>query len=161
MICKLADSRILPYDFEKKIDKFCENLATLNQLYGDRIELLSLLSALSNVRAKVQKLQAISIGLSDASLIARYNEALMSVSRLLTNVSQTYADKYQQDSYGHSFLSSPVPLLAQLPLLDKYPQDSMEYGMIETQLVKNRNRISDAISQLDQLLGLYLIVLKG
>lgn len=94
-------------------------------------------------------------------MIARYNEALMSVSRLLTNVSQTYADKYQQDSYGHSFLSSPVPLLAQLPLLDKYPQDSMEYGMIETQLVKNRNRISDAISQLDQLLGLYLIVLKG
>lgn len=160
MICKLANSRILPYDFREKIERFQSSLQQLDVRYGDKIEIRTLRDALEKAKEKVLSLQALAPELPDEKTEC-CNEALIAVSRLLTNVSQTYADKYQQDSYGHTFLSFPVPLLAQLSLLEEYPEDSLDYGLIETQLVKNRNRISDAISQLDQMMSLYLAVLKG
>ena len=67
----------------------------------------------------------------------------------------TYADKYNQDSYGYTKLSYPIPLFADLERLDGLDPDSLEYGLVLTQLVKNKNRINDALNQIIQLASLY------
>lgn len=63
----------------------------------------------------------------------------------ITNVTMTCADKYSQDSYGYTSLSYPIPLFADFERLVKLDPASLEYGLIKTQLVKNKNRINDCI----------------
>lgn len=67
------------------------------------------------------------------------------------NVYMTYTDKFEQDSYGYSKLSAPIPLLADLKRLPMLDRDSLHYGMIHTQLMKNKNRIIDGLHQVQQL----------
>ena len=77
------------------------------------------------------------------------------VSRKITNVFQTYVNKYQQDSYGFTSLSKPVPLLADMERLETLSPDTMEYGMVRTQLIKNRNRILDGLMDVISMAELY------
>ena len=77
----------------------------------------------------------------------------------ITNVTMTYADKYSQDSYGFSKLSAPIPLFADLPRLDTLEPDSLEYGLVQTQLIKNKNRINDSLFTIIRLAELYSALL--
>lgn len=89
----------------------------------------------------------------------QYNDFVKEVSRQITNITMTYAEKYAQDSYGYTKLSMPIPLLADLPRLDALVPDSLEYGMVQTQLVKNKNRINDGLFMIIKLAELYLALL--
>ena len=84
-----------------------------------------------------------------------YNDFVKSVSRNITHITMTYADKYSQDSYGYTKLSYPIPLFADLERLDGLAPDSLKYGLLQTQLVKNKNRINDALYQIIHLASLY------
>ena len=79
-----------------------------------------------------------------------YNEFVKMVARQITNVTMTCADKYSQDSYGYTSLSYPIPLFADFERLVKLDPASLEYGLIKTQLVKNKNRINDALYIISQ-----------
>ena len=83
-----------------------------------------------------------------------YNRFVKNTAHLMSDVFLTYADKYQQDSYGHSRLSTPIPLFAETDRLDNYAENSFEYGMVLTQLVKNRNRIDEALFLIEELADL-------
>ena len=83
-----------------------------------------------------------------------YNDFVKAVSRQITNVTMTYADKYSQDSYGFSKLS------ADLPRLKVLAPDSLEYGMVQTQTVKNKNRINDGLFTIIRLAQLYSMLLE-
>ena len=89
-----------------------------------------------------------------------YNDFVKAVSRQITNVTMTYADKYSQDSYGFSKLSAPIPLFADLPRLKVLAPDSLEYGMVQTQTVKNKNRINDGLFTIIRLAQLYSMLLE-
>ncbi len=132
----------------------------LAQKYGSDFELASLCNEVSEAGKAVESVQKRAFKITDAAKIEDYNRFVMIVSRLTTNVFQTYSEKYQQDSYGYTKLSAMVPLLTDLEALNSLDKDSFEYGMVVTQLVKNKNRISDAMKQVKDFAYLYDKILK-
>lgn len=160
LIWKLAQSHILPYNFKKKFESMEDRVMALAQKYGSDFELASLCNEVSEAGKAVELIQKRAFKITDAAKIEDYNHFVMIVSRLTTNVFQTYSEKYQQDSYGYTKLSAMVPLLADLDTLNSLDKDSFEYGMVVTQLVKNKNRISDAMKQVKDFAYLYDKILK-
>ena len=88
-----------------------------------------------------------------------YNDFVKMVARQITNVTMTCADKYSQDSYGYTSLSYPVPLFADFERLVKLDPASLEYGLIKTQLVKNKNLINDSLLTISCFADLYKRIL--
>ena len=86
----------------------------------------------------------------------KINEALLYLSRCLTNVMFTYSDKFNQDSYGLSILSKPIPLLYETIALKEMDPATLDYKLLYTKLLRNRNRVADAIQAANQHLELLL-----
>jgi len=157
-ICSLVNSPVLPYSFGRKLEQLQEKVRGLSEAYGRHLDLSGLLDSLEETRRLTVQVEGRRETLSEDQ-IQWYNDFVKSVSRNLTNIFQTYAEKYDQDRYGYYKLSSPVPLLADLEQLEKLSPDSLEYGLIETQLVRNKNRILDGLKTICDLARLTLRVL--
>ena len=156
----LATIKILPYDFTEKFEKFRKEVEQLQIRFSRCFEFDELCEDLKNVEEKVLQIQGLRAdGLAGKEEL--FNRFMKFVSRQITNITMTCADKYSQDSYGYTKLSYPVPLLADLERLDQFTQDSLEYGLVYTQLVKNRNRICDALYIIEQAADLYWDVLRN
>jgi hypothetical protein len=76
---------------------------------------------------------------------ARLNEAMKRVNRLIIPLALTYKGAYGHDPYGFTPQQSIIPVLHDVPLLADLPPGE-ERWMLETELVRNRNRVSDALS---------------
>lgn len=157
-VWKLVNSGILPYDFEKKFETISNNLYPLAEKYQAQMDFTDLLHDYEEAKQLVLDIQK-RRDTADASKQELFNEFLKTTSRLLTNVFQTYASKYDQDRYGHSNLSEPVPLLANLKKLGQLEPTSLEYGLYETELQRNMNRIIDSLDMLARICRLYAVAL--
>lgn len=157
-IWKLVNSEVLPYDFSKKFEMIRANLKPLAEKYKQHMDFTDILANYEEVESLVLGLQEKRESLMPEQT-GMFNEFQLSTSRLLMNIFQTYASKYDQDRYGHSNLSAPVPLLADLKKLELLDSASLEYGMIETALQRNMNRITDSLSFLSRLCRLYMSLL--
>ena len=158
LIYKMANVKVLPYEFDSWFEELEEKLRNAAESFGDRLDISMLQDNLASVREKIRTIQDKKNVLSDVQAEV-YNRFVKNAAHLLSDVFLTYADKYQQDSYGHSRLSTPIPLFAETGRLDDYPEDSFEYGMILTQLTKNRNRIDEALYLIGELADLTIKVL--
>ena len=147
LVYRVATARTLPYDFGEKLKDIQEKILACRKQYGHLLPMEDMAENIARVRADVAAIQSAREHLTDDQ-VPLFNTFLLQVARQLTNVFQSYADKYQQDSYGYSKLSKPIPLLADLERLETLDPVSMEYGMVETQLIKNKNRINDAFNTL-------------
>lgn len=147
LIYRVATAKVLPYDFTEKFQSIEEKLLSCQERFGSYLDMEDMIANVRAAREYIRRLQAVRETVSGhkAELL---NTFLMQISRQTTNIFQTYADKYQQDSYGFSKLSQPIPLLADLELLPGLDPDSLAYGMIHTELVKNKNRINDGLNNL-------------
>lgn len=151
----LATAKLLPYDFSDKISAFRANVQKVADKFGDHMDFTDLQDNLKTVEHQVNEIQAMKEGLSNEQA-KLYNEFVKMVARQITNVTMTCADKYSQDSYGYTSLSYPIPLFADFERLVKLDPASLEYGLIKTQLVKNKNRINDALYIISQFATLYM-----
>ena len=151
----LATAKLLPYDFSDKISVFRANVQKVADKFGDHMDFTDLQDNLKTVEHQVNEIQAMKEGLSNEQA-KLYNEFVKMVARQITNVTMTCADKYSQDSYGYTSLSYPIPLFADFERLVKLDPASLEYGLIKTQLVKNKNRINDALYIISQFATLYM-----
>jgi len=159
LIYQLAVTEMLPYEFKNKFCDIRKRVDMIAETYGTHMDFTDLqnnLKEAEKIVLAIQKNRSCFIG----EMVGQYNQFVMNTCRLLTNVFQTYADKYQQDSYGHTKLSNEIPLFADLKKMDTMKRDSLEYGMLQTQLIKNKNRINDSLKTLLDLAGLYMITLK-
>lgn len=153
LVYDLSTAKLLPYDFTGKFAAFRANLQTVAEKFQEHIDLSDLLENVDFVQRQVLEIQALAAGdLTGREQI--YNDFMKLVSRQITNVILTRADKYSQDSYGHTDLSYPVPLFADLERMVKLDPSSLEYGLIHTQMVKNKNRIHDALYIIRQFASL-------
>lgn len=159
VIYDLATVELLPYDFTEKLAQFRTKAEKLAGEYGSHMDFSDLLENLKQAETLVGQVQQCreSCHGKKAQL---YNDFVKAVSRQITNVTMTYADKYSQDSYGFSKLSAPIPLFADLPRLKVLAPDSLEYGMVQTQAVKNKNRINDGLFTIIRLAQLYSMLLE-
>jgi len=160
LIYKLATVELLPYNLNKMIFNIRDRVSKLSETYAKHLSFNDIINNLTVIENDIIKIQNKKES-TTRELVEQYNLLLMSITRILTNVFQTYADKYQQDSYGHTRLSYEIPLFADLERIDNIEsRDSLEYGMLQTQLVKNKNRINDSLKMLIDLINLYKIVFK-
>ena len=144
VIYDLATVELLPYDFTEKLGQFRSKAEKLAEKYGEHLDFTDLLENLKQAEDAVCKVQARKEDCRGEKA-QLYNDFLKEVSRQITNVTMTYADKYSQDSYGYTKLSALIPLFADLSRLVELDRDSLEYGLVKTQMVKNKNRINDAL----------------
>ena len=158
LVYKVATARTLPYDFTQKLQDIEEKILNCKAQYGHLIPMEDMAANIAQVRQDVASIQGVRDRITDDQ-VPFFNTFLIQVARQLTNVFQSYADKYQQDSYGYSKLSKPIPLLADLERLGTMDPDSMDYGLVETQLIKNKNRINDAMNNVLVLADAYKRVL--
>ncbi len=159
VLYQLANIKILPYEYAVWFEELNEKLLNVETILGKHLKLTDLKENLEAAEKSVKAVQE-KIGVLDDEQIDLYNRYVKNVSHLLSNVFLTYADKYQQDSYGHSRLSTPIPLFADANRLDDLSPDSIEYGMVLTQLTKNKNRINDALYEVCELSYMALKALK-
>lgn len=139
-----VNSDLLPYDFRRKFDQIEKNLYPLAEAYQEKVDFTDVLANLKEAKELVLGIQNNSASLAPSKR-SDYNEFVKIVSRSLTNIFQTYGSKFDQDRYGHTNLTEPIPLLAEIKQLDKLEPSSLEYGLIETLVVRNKNRITDGL----------------
>jgi hypothetical protein len=84
--------------------------------------------------------------------IAKANECLMQISRIITPVVSTVRGKYGQDTYGLSALSQPIPVLESVKDYLKYPAESAERKLLMTRLVREKNKVFDALRGVVELI---------
>ncbi len=68
------------------------------------------------------------------------------LSRLLVPMQSTAKGTYGHDSYGYTPQTSMIPSLFDVPQLADLPDQSEERWMLETHLVRQRNRVADALN---------------
>ena len=153
-IYNLVNSKILPYDFAPKFERIENNLLPLAEKYGKYVDFSDLLANVREAKALVLDVQGRRDRIREDQ-IAEFNDFLKIISRHLTNIFQTYSSKFDQDRYGHTNLSAPIPLLAEITKLSALDERSLEYGMIETMIVRNKNRITDGLKTIIDFAKLY------
>lgn len=158
LIYKLAINDILPYNFDNKFTELIIALNKLESKFKEHLDFENMQKNLIRSQKLVMSIQREKSKISDEN-IEEYNKFVMTTSRLLSNIFQTYEDKYHQDSYGHTNLSYDIPLLADLDKLCLLNKETFEYGMVHTQIIKNINRINDALKLLIDFSELYKKVL--
>jgi hypothetical protein len=73
------------------------------------------------------------------------------LSRALVSLASTSKDAYGQDPYGYTPQGTMIPSLYDVPQWTKLPEGDARW-MLETQLVRARNRVADALDDSRQLI---------
>lgn len=162
ILYEMANSKVLPYDFTKTCEDISAKVQNIIKEAGDVIDISYLPAKIKQLSENVKKLNALKIKAENGKLskenLARLNDTLLRLSRLLTSTFYTATHKYDQDSYGLSVLSCPVPLLYPLINLNKMDKTTLEFKLLYTKLLRNRNMVSDSLNlandYIEMLLGM-------
>ena len=156
----LTNSTVLPYNFEKTCEDMTKKVAFIKAESGNVIKLDGIERKINSLSKNVNKLNVLrekgSCGELDKETVRKLNDTLLRLSRSITNAFYTNAEKYDQDSYGRTILSKPLPLLYPMIELSKMDRESEEYKLLYTKMLRNRNRVFDAVSLADEYVSLFL-----
>ena len=73
------------------------------------------------------------------------NDGFKRLSRLLVPLASTAKGTYGHDPYGYTPQGTMIPSLYDVPALGELASDSEQRWMLETQLVRARNRLADTL----------------
>ena len=140
VIYGLANATVLPYDFSKTCEDMKQKVEYLRKESGNIVDM-------ECISANIDRLGKAVAALNELSevRIRAFNDTLLRLSRAITNAFYTNAEKYDQDSYGRTILSKPLPLLFPTIKLSRLDKDTLEYRLLYTQMLRNRNRVADAV----------------
>lgn len=160
LILDWANAEKLPYNFSSKLIDLKNKLEEIKSKFGGCISFDDLSENLDKTIEDVEALHKLKESYSGGKCRI-YNELAKRISRSLSDITMTYCDRYSQDSYGDTKLSYPIPLFADIERLKELSPDSLEYGLIKTQLIKNKNRMNDALDSVNLLMSLYSKILNS
>jgi len=154
-ISRLCNSRVLPFEFVDLAENMLKALDGLQAACKSIIDLSALIKqtqtfkdhAVSLNKSAAKNLAALEKKKKDArpeQEIKRINNCLMKLSRILIPAFSTRGGKYRQDPAGTPF--TPFPNLQPLNKLGETDPNSQKYRARTTQLLRERNKISDAIA---------------
>jgi hypothetical protein len=155
-VARLCNLPVLPFKAGMVADWMLEGLKAHRQDAGERLDLAPLLMKAEGFKKAAQELDKAVKGLSskceDRNAVRRLskkieaaNTALMKLSRILDPVNYTLAGKYGQDRWGD--LPKPVPGLQQVSDLSSLDPKSGEFAAVMTGLIRERNKVSDALDE--------------
>lgn len=149
IVLGLVNSEILPYDFSSTATAIKENLLHYKRQAESYIELGSLVDQADRLINRIRELNALVEKRSskewNGDRKGEINRTLIRLSQILTSPFQTNCSPYEQDSYGLTVLSKPVPALHPILSLEGMNPLERDTILLVTTLIKNRNRISDAL----------------
>jgi Iap family predicted aminopeptidase len=154
----LANSVLLPFEYVFAADEVINRLQEVQKLAREAFDLSRELKWAKAYRQRALKLRQLTDALSKGNparkmkAIAKANECLMQISRIITPVVSTVRGKYGQDTYGLSALSQPIPVLESVKDYLKYPAESPERKLLMTRLVREKTKVFDALRGVVELI---------
>ncbi len=159
---RLCNAKIIPYHLSEPVGLLKAQLETLKEL-SEAIELDSLSVKVEQLEEAVQALnrsQEALRGENNDEATRLINEALIKVSREISFL-WTEADKYDHDPYGYHLIGKPIPrLYGPIVQMKRLGPDAEETHLWLTQFIRERNRVSDAISNATEWVILTLKLLE-
>lgn len=146
---RVVTPAVLPFNFTVAASDF---RGLLKELDGP-IQLADVVAKVDKLGAVAAKLEGVRAGMAaslegkkargkTAQRVAALNRGLMRLSRIVNPVLYTVQGPYEHDPA----LQAPMlPGLAGAKKLASLAQDSDEYGFLRTRLVRERNRVADAV----------------
>lgn len=160
LVLRLCNSESIPYDLSQPVVMLTSQLEALKEFASgvDAIDLDGLIEKANRLAAAVEALpRAEQPGQAAQRII---NNASIRASREISFL-WTEADKYDQDPYGYSLIGRPVPrLLVPISRLLELEPGSQDFYLWMTKLVRQRNRVSDAIDKATDGIALATMLLK-
>jgi hypothetical protein len=147
----LADSVLLPFEYVFSADEIISRLQEVQKLAGEEFDLGREIKWARAYRQRALKLRQLTDKLAKEKsakkmkTILKVNECLMQISRILTPVVSTVKGKYGQDTYGLSALSKPIPALEAVREYMNHPAGSVERKLLMTRLLREKNKVYDAL----------------
>ncbi|HEY4252390.1 MAG TPA: M28 family metallopeptidase [Roseomonas sp.] len=150
---ELCTAPILPFEFVSVADQFIERLTAL-QAAGAGIGLDGALAQAQAFRGAAERLEAAAstwrhryaVGETDQGPADRLNACLKRLSRILLPLASTGVGTYGHDPYGDTPQTTMLPALFDVPLLAKPETGEEQRWLLETRLVRERNRLTDGLS---------------
>ncbi|MGH2404220.1 MAG: M28 family peptidase [bacterium] len=150
---RLVVPPVLPLNFVPTADDFITLLRELDSAGRGRLPLSDLAEAAERLRARTAALEQARaqmgngarrrLGKKAATRNARLNRGLMALSRILNPALYTVEGPYDHDPA----LQAPMlPGLQAVRLLANLEPDSDEYGFLRARLLRERNRVADALA---------------
>ncbi|MSO76714.1 MAG: M28 family peptidase [Alphaproteobacteria bacterium] len=149
---QLATDPVLPFEFVGVADQFIERLVALLPA-GRAIGLEGALGRAREFREAASRLDNAVTSWreryrtqpdADETAAKRLNECMKRLSRLLVPMQSTVKGTYGQDPYGLTAQTTMIPCLYDVPGLADLADGEARW-MLETQLVRERNRVADAL----------------
>ncbi len=167
-ILRLCNSDILPYNTVALAEEFVSTISDLQQKGKTFFNLADLVEKAANLRSRCSDLDRLAKALQshyekavDSKARSEINEtftelnfALMKLSKCLNNIIYSRAGKYDFDAfalYGQS--KGAIPILQPINQLIGLDPEKPYYKLLITKLRKDRNRVSDALSDAMELVA--------
>jgi hypothetical protein len=156
---ELLTAPVLPYTYAPVAEQF---IGRLNELAGggNAIALDGALLRAEQFRAAAARFDEAADrwreryakdGIKDDEPAERLNRCIKRLGRLLIPLESTAIGTYGHDPYGFTAQTTMIPCLYDVPRLEKLPE-AEERWMLETKLVRQRNRVADALGDARSLI---------
>jgi len=143
---ELCTAPVLPFDYVPVADEVLQRLTALKG-ESDRLSLQPLIDSAAGLKDVLGRLDSRaknpSINTTQADAI---NVCIKRLGRLLIPVSSSAKGTYGQDPYSLTAQSTVLPSLFELPQLSSTKLSEEQRTMLEIRLVRDRNRIADALT---------------
>ena len=161
-LLRLCNSPVLPLEFVTMAEVIKQALDGLRANGDIPLDLTSLITQAEALQKKAKALNKV-IGKNllgfekrgrDRERVRKFKEingCLMGLSRILMPILSSQAGKYGQDPMGGRF--QPLPRLQPVKELNSMGRGTEAYQALLTSLVRERNRLSDALNSADRLLS--------
>jgi Peptidase family M28/PA domain len=145
VLWRLSTAPVLPFRFTPVARRLAERLNVLQRVAGEHLDLAPVMRCAVDFQVRAA-------AFDDASEAGREtNAAQMRLSRVLTPVTSTVAGRWAQDTYGLSDLATYLPGLRAAEELPRL-RGRDEYHLVLTRLLRERNRVRDAVYEACRLI---------
>lgn len=151
---ELCTVPVLPLDFVAVADGLIKRLQELSAC-GERVGISPMLAQAQHLRECAARLDEVIAAFNrrcaamrevDEDKARRLNWAVKRLSRCLLPIESTAIGTYGHDPYGLTAQSTVLPALFELPALATLPPGAETHRRLQTQLLRDRNRISDSLA---------------
>lgn len=149
---ELCTAAVLPFTYAPVAEQIVKRLQELEQS-GAPVGLDKVLASARDFDIAAKRLDAAAAsaraafesGEGDEATACRLNRAMKRISRLLVPLMSSAIGKYGHDPYGYTPQTTMIPALYDIARLAKLGEGE-ERWMLQTKVVRDRNRVSDALS---------------
>lgn len=154
LILTLCNEPIAPYDLDEIGKQLIDQLQQLSAISDEAAGAMRLDPLLDNARslqnaiALLRRAAHLSVkaGASSVAEVGLANKAYLKITRKLSYILRSEADRYEQDPYGYTAVGTPVPRLRTLMVqYARSTPDGLERKLLGTELLKKRNEVNDAL----------------